>query len=153
MALFINPVCANNLYTLDTVELAQECGKLSGYFTSSVLSIITVLIFSLLWYSSDKITNSDGSKTTSPDGKYHRYLFIMIIVLIFIWICIPWFSGWLNSISWKGYDAQIKGYEKQGFTRSGAIDKIQSFHQNQIQADATRTGASTIAAALFASRK
>lgn len=136
MAGLVNPKCYNDLYTIDNVNDAAECGKIGGYFTSGIFTLIVLCLVFHFW-------------NKSSSGKESFMYFVSCLTCIAaIWILVPYISSWMNINRWSGYQAQVDGYMKSGMSKSDAIRQIQKMHQANIQAAATQNSAFTIASAL-----
>lgn len=138
MASLIDPRCAVPLFLLENEQTAHECGIIEGYVVSFIITLILVAIGIYIFYA-----NINNKK---------MWLAIICIIIVFMWIVIPWLNAWLNKRHWLGYDEQIKSYQKSGISRDEAIKKLQDLYQTNIQASAINQSGFMIASALL-SRK
>ncbi|XWV25542.1 putative ORFan [Tupanvirus deep ocean] len=141
MASYINPKCSVPLFLLEYESDAAECGRLTGYFISIILSIIVIVIAVILYFIFNETTD------TQQTNRIWKYILITLGILIVIWLAFPILISWLNKVRWRGYNAQVKSYIKKGYDIKEAINRTQDLYQTQIQANAITDAAATIASA------
>lgn len=145
MAYLIDPRCGLPIYALDSHNTAVNCGKISGYILSIILSII-IIIGAAYIYFGDLFDKKNNKK---------KYLFytITILILIFIWCTIPPLTGWENGKSFLVYQEQLKSYTNIGMTKEEAFKKIQELYQTKLMSGSISTAGLNVAASILASKR
>ncbi|XWV26877.1 putative orfan [Tupanvirus soda lake] len=151
MASYINPKCAVPLFLLEYESDAGECGRLTGYFSSIILSIIVIVVAVILYFIFNDTLNTNDISNTHNKNRIWKYILITLGILIVIWLGLPALIAWFNKVRWRGYNAQVDLYIKKGYDIKEAINKTQDLYQTQIQANAITDAAATIASAYTAS--
>jgi len=135
---WIEPKCAVPLFLLDNEADAKRCGKINGFVVAFILSIV-IVIFAFYWF---------------RQSGFDLYLYVLgvVVVLLLIWLIVPYLAAWINVLNWRGRVAQVEQYEKQGFSQKETIDKMQSLHQTNVQANAITNAAYYLGWALLSRR-
>lgn len=138
IASFINPKCSVPLFSMEDINIAYQCGSISGKIIATFLTIIIVIVG--LVKSTQQVTTVDTStnKTIITKRPNYTLLSICALLLLAIWIVIPSVSGWTNSKTWSGYDEEIKSLMNQGLTRKEALTSVQNLFQQKMQSDSLR---------------
>ena len=140
MAYLIDPRCSIPTFLMDNEEVAAHCGRISGYVTAFILSLILIIFGAIIYFS-----------YVHQSTHFWKFFFFSTIVVLFIviWWGIPPWQSWLKKRHWQGYQEQIKSYQSAGITKDEAIKKLQDIYQVNIQADAINNAGSKIADAMY----
>lgn len=151
MATLIDPACATPLFQMDSANTARECGKISGYMSAIVVSIIVIGVMMYFFVKSGReYQDEEGVMRTKPKSWW--ILAVGFVVLIGVWIIVPTTSAWLNVRRFEGFQEQLKSLMAQGFSKTQAMSKMQDLVQTKMTANATVLAGEEIASA-FAMRK
>lgn len=135
MASYINPKCAIPLFLMTNETDAIDCGKIDGNIIFIILSII-IIIIGIYIYQMYKPINQPNK-----DNRFFKYVVVTIIIILILWLVFPSLFQWMNKMKWKGYNAQIDSYLKQGYNKKDAVSQLQNLYQTKIQADAITNAA------------
>ena len=154
MTSLFDPRCRVPTFQQTEGEIVKMCGRRTGYIISSIITVVVLIISGLHINSLLKVKKTDKNKKPKNNtGKIVFTVFITVIGLTFIWLGIPTVIAFFQHNSWKGYQIQLQQLQKQGYSRTDALSKIQSYNQSVMQANATQNAGLNVASALMASRR
>ena len=154
MTSLFNPRCRVPTFQQTEGEIVKMCGRRTGYIISSIITVVVLIISGLRINSLSKVKKTDkNKKPKSNTGKIVSTVFITLLVLTIIWLGIPNVIAFFQHNSWRGYQEQLQQLQKQGYSRRESLTQIQSLHQSDTQANATKTAGLNVASALLASSR
>lgn len=144
MSTFMDPRCGVPTFLQTDVNTVRECGVYSGYILATILTLmIIVFIISLLFKKPSDPSDPEQVKKNQTIKMVGGIIGVLLILLA--WIFVPRFTSFTSVNSWETYQNQISQYMKEGLSRQGAINKLQSLYQTQEQANAILAAGAEIA--------
>lgn len=134
-AKYLLPYCVVPTYLLDTLQEAENCGLMNGFFYAFMVSIV-IIFFGIRSY----------LKSDSASGQ-EQILVTTGIILILVWLFLPLVFKHGFSIMWIGYTNLINSLLALGYTRYQAITILEN---SNVSSDVTIGGISTAEGALIA---
>ena len=154
MSNLIDPRCSVPTFQQTDLYVVERCGRLSGYFTASILSLFLIVGSIVLFVSINKKGTVDETKEQIDKRNKNKITYNIItgvslfLLLVAIWFGIPKLISFFNKREWQGAQSEISELMKQGYSRQDAISKIQSLYETNIKAQATRSIGTNISDAI-----
>ena len=131
IATFLNPACSVPLFQQSTMSNVLTCARINGFIGAFIFTLLLLIpIFFLV--KTFKQKNHESTETYHKRRRWNIiWLSILGIIILLLWIFLPMINSWMNSKRWEGFQEQINSLVNNGYTRSQALDKIQSLYENK----------------------